>query len=139
MRNEYALVDDLNGVRLPLMARVRLRRARRRHRTGLILAASIREGYNSPSKYRPIVTVSADGRRLGSRSPTEPMSKWIALPPGTHQVTFHVTRSSSSSTVKRDVHLADGEILIAYCRPKDRRFPFDRKPPPPDHWYIGVV
>lgn len=138
VREETALVDDLTGVTLPWPARRRVRRAKRRHRTGIVLAAVIRRSFRSMSRYRAIVLIREDGRELCACSSSSPLPKWAAVAPGTHRLKFRAFRSSSGSTVIRDVVLAEGDVLVAFCRPKDKRSPFDRDPPP-DHWHIGVV
>lgn len=58
MSDSETTIESLTGRRLPWLAQVKLRRAKERHETGLLLSAIIRTPSRSMSRKAPIVAIS---------------------------------------------------------------------------------
>ncbi|MFK4103919.1 hypothetical protein ACI2L1_28330 [Streptomyces sp. NPDC019531] len=133
-------VKPLDGSkRLPLLVGWRLRRARRRRRTGVLVFAEIREPVRSLTYKAGIVSVREEGVELCSRGRGAKTPRFIELPPGPHRLDFRVTRmkASRSTSFLQMVDLKEGEILVALCDPVQSNV-FYRRSPDVDSWVIGV-
>jgi hypothetical protein len=123
---------------LPWLVRVRLRRARRKGRTGLLLHGVIRTGPRAATRKTPSVSASSGQRQLGECSAFSHHPKWAALAPGPHALRFLVSRSISHSAFDLRVTLDDGEVLVAVCEPV-QSWTFYAPSPAADTWYLGII
>jgi hypothetical protein len=139
-------VKVLDGSKqLPLLVGWRLRRARRRRRTCVLVFAEIREPVRSLTCKAGIVSVREEGVELCSRGRGRGRGRgaktprFIELPPGPHWLEFRVTRmnASRSTSFLQVVDLKEGEILVALCDPVQSNV-FYRRSADVDSWVIGV-
>ncbi|MFJ8002713.1 hypothetical protein ACIQ7D_37415 [Streptomyces sp. NPDC096310] len=126
------------GNRIPWGARLRLRRALNRGRTGVLLGAEIREPPRSMSPNWSTVWIKKDGESLAACSKIERLPKFVDLTPGSHELIFIVTRTRKGGTsFTKTVTLHPGEILVALCEPIQPNV-FYKKSPAADTWKFGV-
>lgn len=119
---------------LPWLLRVRLRSARKKGRTGLILYGIIRQGQIQISRQRPYASIREGKRKLGSRDPTNRLPKWVSLAPGVHDLHFMAGNSIRFSFFDERVTLNEGDVLVAVCEPVQ-----PRKSPEADLWRLGII
>jgi hypothetical protein len=123
---------------VPWPARVRLRSARRKGRTGLILYGIIRQSPRAMTRQLPFATVSEGKRDLASCSPVERRPKWVPLAPGQHELRFHAGNTLRFSVFDERVSLDEGDVLVAVCEPVQPRT-FYAKSPEADRWSLGII
>jgi hypothetical protein len=131
-------VHPLTAISLPWRVRRRLRSARKKHRTGIIVYGIIRQGPRAISSKIPSVSVSEGKRWLGTCSSYSHRPKWAALAPGVHELLFLASRSASSSAFRKRVTLSGEDVLLAICEPV-QPWTFYAKSPTVDTWYLGVI
>lgn len=133
-------VHELSDLKLPWSVRRRVRRLKRRGRTGFLLGAILASGGGGRGPRRPPqdVTVQGDNHRLSLSNQDSRRTVWTQLPAGGHQLTFRSTRPGSASVFDYGVELADGDIFVAVCQPIQPWTLFGANPDS-DDWYIGVV
>lgn len=139
MSGEVAVLP-LSERNIPWFARIRLRRAKGRRRTGLLLSAIIRTGSRAMTFKHPYVSIREGKRRLCMCSSTSKFPKFVALEPGVHLLTFSAGGGGgifSHSSFTRSVTLQYGDILVAVCEPI-QPWVFYAKSPSVDRWHIGV-
>jgi hypothetical protein len=134
---EYS-VRPLTEISLRRRVQRRLRSARRKHLTGIIVYGIIRQGPRAISSRIPTVSVREGKRRLGLCDAASHRPKWAVLAPGAHDLLFLASRSSSSSSFQRRVTLSDQEVLVVVCEPVQPRTIF-AKSPEVDTWYLGII
>jgi hypothetical protein len=132
-------VRPLAADALPRLVRVRLRSARKKGRTGLLLYGIIRTGPRAVTRKAPVVSIREGKRRLGIRGPTSfHLPKWASLAPGTHDLRFFASRSVSSTYFEQRVALSDRDVLVAICEPA-QPWTFYAPSPEADIWYLGII
>ena len=137
MTDEPAHVTELQpDEKLPWSARRLLRRARRDGAAGVLLHAAIHEPVRGVSSRSSVVSVREGGKRLCMCSKTSKFPKFAALPPGTHELEFAVTRTRGGTSVTRTATLRAGEVLVALCEPVQPDTVY-RRGPSVDGWRIG--
>lgn len=138
-QNAAYSVHSLSERKLPWLARRKLRKAKKKCQTGVLLHGIIRTPARSFSSQQPIVSIrDAAGHRLGSVSPQAKFPKWADLSIGQQKLTFFASRTKSSSSFSRDVNIHSGEVLIAMCEPI-QPWSLLGASPSTDRWYIGIV
>jgi hypothetical protein len=123
---------------LPWLVRVRLRSARKKGRTGLILYGIIRQSPRAMTRQLPFATIREGKRNLGSCSPVERLPKWVPLAPGAHELSFHAGNTIKFSAFDERVTLNEGDVLVAVCEPVQPRT-FYAKSPEADMWRLGII
>ncbi|MFJ3277595.1 hypothetical protein [Streptomyces halstedii] len=121
--------------------RLRLRWLRRRRKTGVLLHWIMRTGYRAVTLKWSIVSVELGGTTLGSLgSPQFCDSRFIGLPPGSHDLGLRVIRGrrSRGTYCEQTVDLAPGDIFLALCEPVQPDV-FYRKSPVEDTWQLRLV
>jgi hypothetical protein len=123
---------------LPWLVRARLRPARKKGRTGLLLYGIIRTGPRAVTRKAPSVSVADGKHRMGMCSPTSHRPKWASLAPGPHDLRFLASRSVSFSAFDLRVTLSDGDVLVAICEPV-QPWTFYAPSPEADTWQLGIL
>jgi hypothetical protein len=131
-------VEPLNFDRLPWLVKLRLRKIKKKHRTGLLLYAIIRTPTRSMSADKPSVAVRESDRELCACSSYSRLPKWVPLEPGAHELYFHAVRWKSRSSFDRRIDLKEGDVLVVICEPIQPAV-FYAKRPSVDTWYLGVI
>ena len=119
---------------LPPLVWARLRSARRKARTGLLLYGIIRQGPIQISSQLPYVSIREGRRQLGIRGPGNRLPKWVSLMPGAHELSFQAGNSIRFSSFEARMSLNEGDVLIAVCEPVQRS-----KSPMADMWQLGII
>lgn len=138
-RNQQLSVSNLAEYdKIPWTARMRLRRAIRRGRTGALLHAEIREPPQGVSLKSSVVSMrEPDGFHVYcGKMPKLPA--FVELKPGRHDLQFMVTRMRGDTSFSRAVDLKRGDVLVALCEPIQPNV-FYKRSPSTDTWRIGVV
>jgi hypothetical protein len=131
-------VRPLAADALPWLVRVRLRPARKKGRTGLLLYGIIRTWPRAVTWKAPSVSVMGGKHRLCMCSPSSHRPKWASLAPGPHDLRFFAIRSVSFSAFDLRVTLSDGDVLVAICEPV-QPWTFYAPSPEADTWYLGII
>ena len=135
--NAYS-VQSLADVKLPWLVRRKLRRAKKKGLTGVLVYGVIRTPVRGVTFQPPGVSVLDEtGRLLGLCTPQSKLPKWFDLPPGPHRLKFLAGQPKSSSSFYRDVDLHSGEVVVAVCEPV-QPWVFYAHTPSMDRWYIGI-
>ncbi|WP_174479420.1 hypothetical protein [Streptomyces hokutonensis] len=126
--------------RMPWRARRRLRRIRKRGRTGVLLIAEIREPVRSFTDRAGVVSVRENGLEICFRTRSAKAPKFAELAPGLHDLEFRVSRprASGTSSFRRAVALREGDVLVALCDPVQPNT-FYRKSRTADSWFVGIL
>ena len=136
-------VHPLTAIGLPWLVRLRLRSARKKHRTGIIVYGIIRTGPRAITSKQPSVSV-AEGKHwkgkhwLGTCSSYSRRPKWAALAPGVHDLLFLASRPTSSSSFQKRVALSGEDVLVVICEPV-QPWTIYGKSPSVDTWYLGII
>jgi hypothetical protein len=131
-------VSPLVADDLPWPVRVRLRSARKKGRTGLLLYGIIRTWPRAMTRETPLVWITEGKRRLGICSPTRHLPKWVALVPGAHDLSFFASRTVAFSSFDDRVTLSEGDVLVAVCEPVQPNT-FYARSPDADLWNLGII
>lgn len=127
-------VDTLAAVRFPWLVRFRMRTARKKHLTGLVIHGIIKTSPTRISRMQPSAGVGEDGRLLAFCSSHSPLPKLVPLQPGMHDLLF----AGTSTSFEKRVMLNEGDVLVAICEPAHPWALFTRKSMI-DKWYLGVT
>lgn len=137
-RHDPYTVESLSEITLPRRLQRQLHHAQERHDTGVLLHGIIWMSPQSMSPKRPALAIWEGKKRLCIFTSYDRRPRWASLGPGEHDITFHITRSRSSTRFTNTYKLATGDILVAVCQPI-QAWTIGKTSPSEDQWYISVL